>query len=161
MDKKHIFCQLLNKAILMALWTKAITCDKAGFKSRFCQVHQAGKIKIGVNRRNPRLINDLRLFKAFYNCRDTFTDVMSALQIHLFLQNKANFRKSQLNLTALLTTKYVQMDTWSIRKNKANSNPIQSQFKANSKPIQTQYKPKQTQIQKGRNERNCFLYKGI
>ena len=52
---KHLFRQLLNKAISMALWTKAITCDKAGFKSRFCQVHQAGKIKIGVNRRNPRL----------------------------------------------------------------------------------------------------------
>ena len=29
--------------ISMALWTKAITCDKAGFKSRFCKVHKAGK----------------------------------------------------------------------------------------------------------------------
>ncbi|MHC4546547.1 MAG: hypothetical protein ACYSYL_18875, partial [Planctomycetota bacterium] len=91
MDKKHLFSRLLNKAISMALWTKAITCDKAGFKSRFCQEHQAGKNIISVNpvilsifsscpscaswlknpfnQRNLRLINDLRLFKALYNCR--------------------------------------------------------------------------------------------
>ena len=109
--KGTVFSRLQQKSISLALWTKAITCDKAGFKSRFCQVHQAGKIKIGVNRRNPRLINDLRLFMVLYNCRDTFTDVMSALQIGTFLTNKANFRKSQLDLTDLLTTKYVQMDT--------------------------------------------------
>jgi len=39
---KHRFGRLLKKVISMALWTKAITCDKAGFKSRFCQEHQAG-----------------------------------------------------------------------------------------------------------------------
>jgi hypothetical protein len=36
------------------------------------------------------------------------------------------------------------MDKWTlghVRKNKANSKPIQSQNKANSKPIQTQTKP--------------------
>ncbi len=130
MTKKHLFSQLLNKAISMALWTKAITCDKAGFKSRFCQEHQAGKNIISVNpvilsnfsscsscaswlknlfnQRNPWLINDLQLpppvrrrylcaykapCKTLYNCRETFTDVMSALQINLFMQNKANFRK--------------------------------------------------------------------
>jgi len=34
MTKKYLFSQLLKKAVSMALWTKAITCDKAGFKSK-------------------------------------------------------------------------------------------------------------------------------
>ncbi len=114
--KRTVFTQLLNKVISMALWTKAITCDKAGFKSRFCQEHQAGKNIISVNpvilsnfsscfcafswlknpfnQCNPWSINDLRLFKVLYNCRETFTDVMSALQIKLFMQNKA--KQSQI-----------------------------------------------------------------
>ncbi len=84
--------------------------------------------------RNLRLINDLRLFKALYNCKETFTDVMKTLQIKLFMQNKANFRKVKLNVTKVLTRDYDKKDTWSIRKTKpikANSKPI----KANSKPI--------------------------
>jgi hypothetical protein len=161
MTNKHLFSRLLNKAIFMALWTKAITCDKAGFKSRFCQEHQAGKYKISVNLvilsnfssclrvfvaktprnlRNPRLIKDLRLFNALYNCKETFTDVMSALQIKLFLQNKANFKKVKFNVNKVLTKDYDQMDTWSIGKTKpikANSKPI----KANSKPIKANSKP--------------------
>jgi hypothetical protein len=91
-------------------------------------------VKISVN---PWLIKDLQLFKGLYNCRDTFTGVMSALQNHIFLQNKPNFRKSQVNVTEVLTTNYEQLDTWSIRKNKPNTKPIQTQFKAN----QSQNKP--------------------
>ena len=83
----------------------------------------------------------LRVDKLLYICRETSTNVMSARQIHLFMQNKAKFRKSQDNVTALLTREYVQMDTWSIRKNKPKTKPIQTQNKPNSKPIQSQYKP--------------------
>jgi len=75
---------------------------------------------------------------SLYICRDTFTDVMSALQIKLFMQNKANFRKVKLNVNEVLTKDYVQMDTWSIGKTK----PIQSQLK----PIQSQFKPNQSQF---------------
>jgi hypothetical protein len=60
------------------------------------------------------------------------------------MQNKANFQKSQMNVTNLLAREYEQMDIWSIRKNKANSKPIQSQYEPNSKPIQTQTNPIQT-----------------
>jgi hypothetical protein len=49
---------------------------------------------------------------------------VSALQIHPFLQNKANFQKSQVNVTIFITMNYGQMDTWSGGKNKDNSNPI-------------------------------------
>jgi hypothetical protein len=62
------------------------------------------------------------------------------------MQNKANFQKSQINVSDCITRDYEQMDTWSRRKNKPNSKPIQTQYKANSKPIQSQFKPKQTQF---------------
>jgi hypothetical protein len=90
--------------------------------------------KIPRNLRKLRLLKDLRLFMALYNCKETFTDVMNALQIKLFMQNKANFRKVKFHVTKVLTTDYDQMDTWSIRKTK----PIQSQ----SKPIKAKFKAK-------------------
>jgi len=80
------------------------------------------------------------------NFKFSSTTVESALQIHLFMQNKANFRKSQMNVNKVLTKDYENLDTWSSGKNKPNSNPIQTQFKANSKPIQTQFKAKQSQF---------------
>ena len=83
-----------------------------------------------------------------YICRETFTDVMSALQIGPFCSNKANFRKSQMNVNNVLTNAYEKRILGEHGKNKANSNPIQSQsnpIKANIKPKQTQYKAKQTQ----------------
>jgi hypothetical protein len=83
---------------------------------------------------------------ALYNCRETFTDVMSALQIGPLCSNKPNFRKSQMNVTKVLTKNYDKMDTWSIRKNKPNSNPIQSQFKPNQSQNKPNTNPKQTQF---------------
>jgi len=137
MDKKHIFRQLLNKAISVALWTKAITCDKAGFRSRFCQVHQAGKIEIGVNRRNPRLINDLQL------------RILTYEKINLFLQNEPNFRKSQMNVNRVLTREYEKKTLGEHGKNEPKTNPKRTQTNPNEakfknakmNPIQTQSKP--------------------
>jgi len=57
------------------------------------------------------------------------------------MQNKPNFQKSQMNVNNLLAMNYAKMDTWSGGKNKANSKPIQSQYKPNTEPIQTQTKP--------------------
>ncbi|MGB2806858.1 MAG: hypothetical protein WBC22_03905, partial [Sedimentisphaerales bacterium] len=129
MTNKTLFRQLLNKAISMALWPKAITCDKAGFNSRFCQVHQAGKYKISVN---PVILSN------FSSCLCVLVAIRSTKDYvrknKLFMQNKANFQKVKLNVNNVLTKDYDRMDTWSIRKTK----PIQSQFKAN----QSQNKPK-------------------
>ena len=72
---------------------------------------------------------------ALYYRRDTFTNVMSALQIQLFMQNKAKFQKVKLSVTIEMKKDYDQMDTWSIRKNKPKTNPIQSQYKPNTNPI--------------------------
>jgi len=86
---------------------------------------------------NPRLINDLRLRKITYE------------KINLFMQNEPNFRKSQVNLSYLIIRYYVQMDTWSIRKNEPKRTQNEPNFspkndptnpnEPNSKPIQTQF----------------------
>jgi len=60
---------------------------------------------------------------------------VSPLQITPFCTNKANFQKSQMNVSNLLIREYEQMDTWSRGKNKANSKPIQSQYKPKTNPI--------------------------
>ena len=94
--------------------------------------------------RHFRHFSSLLTIFPLYICRDTFTNVVSALQIELFMQNKPNFRKSQVNVTDLLKRNYKQMDTWSIRKkqsqtkpNKPKTNPIL----ANKTPERTQFKP--------------------
>jgi hypothetical protein len=75
------------------------------------------------------------------------TLVENPLQISPFLTNKPNFRKSQMNVNNVLTKDYEKMYSWSSGKNKANSNPIQTQYKANTNPIQSQNKANQTQFQ--------------
>ncbi len=87
-----------------------------------------------------------------------FTLVVSALQINLFMQNKANFRKSQMNVNELLTRDYEKRTLGEHGKNEPKTNPI----KANKMPKQTQLKPnlsrrslwrrrKQTQFQRRPN----------
>jgi len=70
------------------------------------------------------------------------------------MQNEPNFRKSQVNVTALLTREYVQMDTWSIRKNKAKTNPNEPKTNpilANKTPERTQFKAKTNPISEENN----------
>jgi len=70
-----------------------------------------------------------------------FTTVEDSLQIDPFMQNKPNFRKSQMNVNAIIIKDY-ENETLSRRgKNKPNSNPI----KPNTKPIKANKMPKQTQ----------------
>ncbi len=51
------------------------------------------------------------------------TIVESSLQIDLFMQNKPNFRKSQMNVSPVLTTNYENKSNWTLGENKPNSNP--------------------------------------
>ena len=74
-----------------------------------------------------------------YICRESSTDIESSLQISPFLTNKANLRKSQMNVSDFITKDYGKMDTWSSGKNKPNTNPIQSQYKPKTNPIQSQF----------------------
>ena len=58
-----------------------------------------------------------------------------------FMQNKPNFQDVQMNVTTILTKDYEKNDIFAVPENKANSNPIQSQFKPNFKPNHTQSNP--------------------
>ncbi len=134
----------------MAVWTKAGLCGKSSLleqslprtpsRLRIICVNPVNLVKktscLSVfvaknprNLRNPRLINDLRVYKALYNCRETITDVMESLQINPFMQNKANFRKSQMNVTKVLTKDYEKWTLGEHGKNKPKTNPKQTQTK--------------------------------
>jgi hypothetical protein len=52
---------------------------------------------------------------------------------NLFMQNEPKFRKSQMNVTGLLTRKYDKMDTWSIRKNEPKRTQNEPKTNPNSK----------------------------
>jgi len=107
---------------------------------------------------NPTLAH-FRHFRHFRSLLTIFpsTTVERSLQITPFLTNKANFQKSQMNVSDLSIREYEQKDTWSSGKNKPKTKPIQSQYKANSNPIQTQNKPKtnpkQTQYKANSSQR--------
>jgi len=72
-----------------------------------------------------------------------FTTVERALQIHLFMQNEPNFRKSQMNVSNLITRNYEILDTWWAGKNEPKTNPIYpcvASGEAGSKPISEKLK---------------------
>jgi len=58
-----------------------------------------------------------------------FTSVERALQIHLFMQNEPNFRKSQMNLNDLLTRDYDKRTLGERGKNEPKTNPNEPNFK--------------------------------
>ena len=107
------------------------------------------------------------VLSALYICRDSSTFVGSALQISSFMQNKANFRKSQMNVNKVLAKDYENIANWALGENKPNTKPNKAnllnaqmnvnkvltkdyenianwalgQNKPNTKPIQTQSNP--------------------
>jgi len=65
------------------------------------------------------------------------------------MQNKPNFRKSQMNVNTYNTRDYENKRNWTLGENKPNSNPIKpnlSQLKPISNPIKPNFKPKQSQF---------------
>ena len=57
-----------------------------------------------------------------YICRERSTNQL------LFMQNKPNFRKSQMNANSLITMAYENIIDWTIGQSKPNSNPIKPNF---------------------------------
>ena len=79
----------------------------------------------------------------------------------LFMQNKPNFRNEKMNINTIAIMRYVNLDTWRQHKNKANSKPIQTQFKANlcqNKPNSKPIKPKTNPIYCGCNQKKILIY---
>ena len=79
----------------------------------------------------------------------------------LFMQNKPNFRKSQMNVNVFSTKAYENKPDWTLGENKPNSNPISERPKMNASAFsqkgyenETSYrlrknKPNQTQLRTG------------
>ena len=63
-----------------------------------------------------------------------FTTVESALQISSFMQNKPNFRKSQMSVSTVLTVAYEYKSNWTLGENKPNTNPIKPNFSLTQTP---------------------------
>ena len=80
-----------------------------------------------------------------------FTVVENSLQISPFMQNKANFPKSQMNVIKVLTKDYENKTLSERGKNKPNTNPN----KPNTKPIKANKMPKRTQNKPNQSQ---FLY---
>ncbi len=107
---------------------------------------------------NPTLAHFRHFSSLFTNLPST--SVENSLQIDPFMQNKANFRKSQMNVNPYNTKDYEDKRDWTPGENKPNSKPIcqrvklmqsvylQRTMKKNAdrgyektKPIQTQSNP--------------------
>ena len=58
-----------------------------------------------------------------YICREASTNQL------LFMQNKPNFRKSQMNVKSYNTKDYENKRDWTLGENKPNSNPIKPNFR--------------------------------
>jgi hypothetical protein len=54
------------------------------------------------------------------------------------MQNKPNFRKSQMNVNTVIAKEYEKRTLGERGKNKPNSNPIKANKNAKTNPIQTQ-----------------------
>ena len=91
-----------------------------------------------MSTKNPTLVH----FRHFSHFSHSFN--YTVFPIHLFMQNKPNFRDTKMNINTCLTMNYVILSHWLRRKNKPNSKPIKPKtnpIKANTNPIQTQSKP--------------------
>ena len=76
----------------------------------------------------------------------TILNILAALHLSralykstLFMQNKPNFWKSQMNVNKVLTRDYEKRTLGEHGKNKPNTNPIQTQNKPKTNPKQTQF----------------------
>jgi len=93
------------------------------------------------------------LRNSYFSYRDTnfpSTTVENSLQIRLFMQNKPNFQKAQMNVTVFYTKEYESQTLSRSGKNKANTKPIQTQtnpIKPKTNPKQTQNKPNSNPIE--------------
>ncbi len=98
---------------------------------------------------NPTLAHFRHFSSLFTNLPST--SVENPLQINLFMQNKPNFAKAQMNINVYSTMDYENKHNWTLGQNKSNSNPI--------KPCPE--RSRMGQFPKSPNERKCLCHKGL
>ena len=91
----------------------------------------------------------------------------------LFMQNKPNFRKSQMNVSILLQTAYENKRNWTIGQSKPNSNPIKPNLRKAKMNVNLyvieDYRKKddfvvrinKPNFQNAKNERKYLYHKGL
>ncbi len=101
------------------------------------------------------------------------TSVEDPLQINVFMQNKPNFQKSQMNVNPYNTKDYENKSNWTLGENKPNSNPIKPNFQKAKMNINLtltkDYRKKddfevrinKPNFRKTQNERKRFFTKGL
>jgi len=90
------------------------------------------------------------------------TSVVSALQIHLFMQNEPNFPDALMNVNKVLTKDYEKRTLGKRGKNEPKTNPNEPNLSLRSL-WQSRIKPKRTQFKRGyllinRFNRICCVY---
>ncbi len=70
-----------------------------------------------------RHFSSLFTLSPLYICRESSTNQL------LFMQNKPNFQKSQMNVSIYLQTAYENKSNWTLGENKPNSNPKKPNFR--------------------------------
>jgi len=73
--------------------------------------------------------NSLCALMSLWICPFSSTNVEDPLQIDLFMQNKPNLRKSQMNLKFCKQKDYENKSNRTLGQNKPNSNPIKPNLK--------------------------------
>ncbi len=120
---------------------------------------------------NPTLAHFRHFSSLFTNLPST--TVENPLQINPFMQNKPNFRKSQMNVKSYNTMDYENLSDWTIGQSKPNSNPIKPNFQKAQMNVNSfitkDYRKKddfvvrinKPNFQNAKNERKRFFTKGL
>jgi hypothetical protein len=82
-----------------------------------------GRNHLSISKIRPSLDGINNRLAMHYICRLSTTNVVCALQINSFMQNKANFQDAQMNVNNALTKAYENKTLGERGKNKANSKP--------------------------------------
>ncbi len=120
---------------------------------------------------NPTLAHFRHFSSLFTYLPSTFVE--NPLQISSFMQNKPNFRKSQMNVSIFSQMDYENLSDWTIGQSKPNSNPIKPNLrkaKMNANDFITKdYRKKadfivrinKPNFRNGQNERKLNFNKGL
>jgi len=85
-----------------------------------------GKLTIRIIQ-NPTLAHFRHFSSLLTNF--SFTTVVSALQIRLFMQNEPNFQDAQMNVNKVLTKDYENKPNWTLGENEPKTNPMKANLR--------------------------------
>ncbi len=114
-----------------------------------------------------RHFSSLFTLSPLYICRESSTNQL------LFMQNKPNFKKSQMNVKLYNTEDYENKWQRRVRKNKPNSNPIKPNFQKAKMNVNLYYtedyrkkgdfevRINKPNLLKDKNERKLIYHKGL